>query len=99
MAYKKKSVVILLAALFICADLIALSFKEDSSVTSVDTLLIETFTPDYSYEYVPDVPYDLIEDRIACLDTDITLSYNFRVKSFIDYFTIRDRAYTKMKIQ
>src|SRR5690606_40868844 len=48
---------------------------------------------------IPDVSYDLIEDRIACLETDITLSYNPRVKSFIDYFTIRDRGYTKLMIQ
>lgn len=99
MSYKKKLVVFSLLALFVNTNLMAFSYKEDSSATAVDTLISETFSPDYSYEYVPDVPYDLIEDRIACLDTDITLSYNYRVKSFIDYFTIRDREYTKMIIQ
>ncbi len=69
------------------------------SDVSIDTMVNQVFTPDYSYEYIPDVSYDLIEDRIACLETDITLSYNPRVKSFIDYFTVRDRGYTKLMIQ
>lgn len=73
--------------------------EKGQSGISTDTLISQMFTPDYTYEYIPDVTYDLIEDRIACLETDITLSYNPRVKSFIDYFTVRDRGYTRMMIQ
>ena len=75
------------------------SDERRQSAVSIDTLMNPVFTPDYSYEYIPDVSYELVEDRIACLETDITLSYNPRVKSFIDYFTVRDRGYTKLMIQ
>ena len=52
--------------------------------------------PAYSYEYVPDFNYEEIEQRFNQLDTDIPMSFNERVKAFIDYFSIKDREYTKM---
>ncbi len=48
------------------------------------------------YDFIPDAPYDLVADRISCIEADVPLSYNERVKAFIDYFTVRDRAYTRM---
>lgn len=48
-------------------------------------------------EYIPaDATPQLIADRLACLQKTITLTYNSKVQSFIDYFTIRDREYTRM---
>jgi len=52
--------------------------------------------PDYSYEYVPDYNYDEIEERFTKLESMIPLSYNERIKAFIDYFSVKDRKYTKM---
>ncbi len=52
-----------------------------------------------SYEYVPDFSFQEVEDRLACLNSDVPLNYNKIVKSFIDYFTVRDREYTKLMIQ
>jgi membrane-bound lytic murein transglycosylase D len=46
------------------------------------------------YDYIPDAPYELIEDRILCIESDIELNFNEKVKGFIDYFTVRDRPYT-----
>lgn len=46
------------------------------------------------YDYIPDAPYELIEDRISCIEGDIELNFNEKVKGFIDYFTVRDRPYT-----
>ena len=40
-----------------------------------------------TYDYIPDASYDLVEDRISCIETDVPLNYNERVKAFIDYFT------------
>lgn len=54
------------------------------------------YTSTYNYDYVPDASYELIEDRLSCLKTSIPLNFNSKVKSFVDYFTIRDREYTKM---
>lgn len=48
-------------------------------------------------EYIPgnDLPA-VIEDRLGCLQQTIPLNYNERVHSFINYFTVRDREYTRM---
>jgi membrane-bound lytic murein transglycosylase D len=63
-----------------------------SNAIKKDTLIY----PDYSYEYVPDFNYAEIEQRFIQLESDIPLSFNHRIKAFIDYFTIKDREYTKM---
>jgi membrane-bound lytic murein transglycosylase D len=48
-------------------------------------------------EYIPaDATPQLITDRLGCLQKTIELNYNTRVHGFIDYFTIRDREYTRM---
>ena len=44
-------------------------------------------------EYVPDVPDDVIEERLKNLQKDIKLSYNRTIRGFIDYFTIKNRRY------
>lgn len=55
--------------------------------------------PDIQYEYVPDLSFDEVADRISCMESNVPLSYNKVVKSFIDYFTVRDRGYTKLMMQ
>lgn len=55
--------------------------------------------PAYNYDYVPDAPYDLIAERLSCLQTTVPLNFNPKVKSFVDYFTVRDREYTRMIIK
>ncbi|MFY0601029.1 MAG: LysM peptidoglycan-binding domain-containing protein [Cyclobacteriaceae bacterium] len=47
------------------------------------------------YDYIPDASYDEVADRLSCIDSEIPLTFNAKVKSFIDYFTVRDRPYTK----
>lgn len=48
-------------------------------------------------EYIPssDTP-ELIADRLSCIEKDIPLTYNDRIHAFINYFTIKDRDYTRM---
>lgn len=48
-----------------------------------------------SLDYIPDVTYAEMEDRLSCIENEIPLEFNARVKSFIDYFTVRDREYTR----
>ena len=54
------------------------------------------FIPAYTYDYIPDVTYEEIESRLKDIESTIPLNFNTRVKSFVDYFTVRDREYTKM---
>lgn len=47
------------------------------------------------FDYIPDATYGEIADRIACIEGDIPLVFNERVKSFVDYFTVRNRDYSR----
>lgn len=47
------------------------------------------------YDYIPDASYELVADRLSCLESEVPLNYNERVKAFIDYFTVRNRPYTR----
>jgi membrane-bound lytic murein transglycosylase D len=49
----------------------------------------------FVYEHIPETPEELIADRLTCIENEIELTFNSQVKSFVDYFTIRDREYTK----
>jgi len=62
-----------------------------SDISTNDTLIY----PAYKYEHIPDFTYEEIEERFMQMDSEIPLSFNSRIKAFIDYFTIRDREYTK----
>lgn len=48
-----------------------------------------------AYDYIPDFTYEEIGARIDSLEGEVPLGYNDKVKAFIDYFTIRDREYTR----
>ena len=48
-----------------------------------------------AYDYIPDANYAEIADRMGCLDTEIPLTFNKTVKSFIDFFSVRNRDYTR----
>jgi membrane-bound lytic murein transglycosylase D len=69
--------------------------SEDTTKAS-DTIYIETFSAKYNYDFVPDVSYEVMADRISCIPSSIPLTFNPKVKGFIDYFTVRDRNYTRM---
>ena len=44
---------------------------------------------------VPMASNDLIMDRLSCLQKDIPLHFNPYVRGFVDYFTIRNRKYSR----
>ena len=89
-----KSVVSLFFALAACLP----AFCFDTTQPTVgDT--VGLFEPDYSYDYIPDAPYELIEDRLSCINTAMPLTFNERVQSFVNYFTVRDRNYTREVIR
>ena len=48
-----------------------------------------------TYDYIPDASYAEIADRMGCLNTEIPLTFNKTVKNFIDYFSVRNRDYTR----
>ena len=101
----------LLAALTIFSTLVFSQVQPDSVVIdsvevaeAEEELLYKTDTADYIYyalptelEYIPGDDHPaLIEDRLRCLEQHMPLHYNDKVHAFINYFTVRDREYTKM---
>ncbi|MHA7130756.1 lytic transglycosylase domain-containing protein [Algoriphagus namhaensis] len=50
----------------------------------------------YQYEYIPDFTYEEVEQRIKAMDTEMSFELNDRIFSFIQYFAVRNRDYTKM---
>ncbi|MDN3668067.1 transglycosylase SLT domain-containing protein [Echinicola jeungdonensis] len=58
----------------------------------------ETLTPTYNYEYIPDFTYDEINQRIQLMDTEMPYALNETIFAFINYFTVRNREYSKMAL-
>lgn len=47
-----------------------------------------------NYDIIPDNTYDEIADRMSCIEGEVPLHFNERVKAFVDYFSIKNRDYT-----
>jgi membrane-bound lytic murein transglycosylase D len=51
-------------------------------------------------EYVPgDDDPTILRDRLACIQKTIPLRYNDKIHAFINYFTVKDREYTRMMMR
>jgi len=92
---------------FLWIGFLAITFSVQSQEVIVkDTLAGDLFLPidttamlllPSNLEYIPaEATPQLIAERLSSLSGTIELTYNSRVQSFIDYFTIRDRNYTRM---
>lgn len=72
-----------------------------------EELMLKTDTSDFVYFVMPSqfehVPGDddpaLIADRLACIEKTMPLVYNERIHAFINYFTVKDREYTRMMMR
>jgi len=68
-----------------------------SQVSQVDTFDLNS---NVDFDYIPGfLDYDLVEDRLSCMEKAIPLNYNSRVYAFVNYFAIKDREYTRMVIK
>jgi membrane-bound lytic murein transglycosylase D len=59
----------------------------------------ETIAPNYQFEYIPDFTYAEVARKIKAMDTDMPFELNERIFAFINYFTVRNREYTRMVLQ
>ncbi|MEM7549020.1 MAG: transglycosylase SLT domain-containing protein [Bacteroidota bacterium] len=50
------------------------------------------------YDFYPEIDYDLVADRLSCLQNEVELNFNVKVYGFIDYFAVRNRDYTQNTI-
>src|SRR5687768_7175836 len=72
-----------------------------------EEMLYKEDTADYVFyalptelEYIPgDDDPALFRDRLSCLQQSIPLVYNDKIHAFINYFTIKDREYTRLMMR
>ncbi|MEJ8756456.1 LysM peptidoglycan-binding domain-containing protein [Pontibacter sp. H259] len=78
------------------------SFQQQSAADTLlplgDTTMLSPEELALLVEYIPNEPNDVIQDRLSCIESEIPLTFNNYVRSFIDYFTIRNRKYTRTMI-
>lgn len=78
-------------------DSLELAVVEEEIVFKEDTTDYVFYALTADVEYIPgDDSPSLIRDRLQCLQQTIPLEYNDRIHSFINFFTVRDREYTRM---
>ncbi|ARS36547.1 lytic transglycosylase domain-containing protein [Pontibacter actiniarum] len=79
-------------------DSLALAAADPVKLQQTDTTTVSVLTPEelaLLVEVIPNEPNDVIADRLSCIESDIPLVFNDYVRNFIDYFTIRNRKYTR----
>ncbi|HEY8399873.1 MAG TPA: transglycosylase SLT domain-containing protein [Cytophagaceae bacterium] len=69
--------------------------EEIVEVEEVEELL-EVSDSEVQHDFIPNVPDELIADRLSCLEKEIQLTFNSRIRSFIDYFTVKNRKYAQI---
>lgn len=78
--------------------LLAAELEAALTIDSMDLQLVMLDSVDT--EYIPDSETsELLTDRLSCIQKTIPLTYNDRIHAFINYFTIKDRDYTRMVLQ
>jgi membrane-bound lytic murein transglycosylase D len=84
-------ILVVTACLTSLTDSLAQEFPQDDLA-----LAGEVIQPNYHYEYIPDFTYDQVNERIKAMNNAMPFELNDRIFSFIQYFTVRNRDYTKM---
>lgn len=81
--------------------LIKIPFSKGQELFEINNQPIneELLNPVYHYEYIPDFTYEEVAAKIKAMETDMPFELNDRIFSFINYFAVRNRAYTKMVLE
>lgn len=78
-------------------DSLEVAVAEEEMLYKEDTADFVYYALPTELEYVPgDDHPDILADRLACISDNIPLIYNDKIHAFINYFTVRDREYTRM---
>jgi membrane-bound lytic murein transglycosylase D len=82
------------------ADSLEVLIAEEEMMFKEDTTSFAYYFLSSDVEFIPgDDSPALIKDRLSCIEKSIPLHYNERIHGFINYFTVRDREYTRMIIR
>ena len=81
----------------VVVDSLEVAEAEEEMLYKEDTLDFVYFALPSDLEYIPgDDDPAIMADRLHCIENRIPLVYNDRIQAFINYFTVKDREYTKM---
>jgi membrane-bound lytic murein transglycosylase D len=81
-------------------DSLEVANAEEEMLYKEDTADFVFYSSPVQFEYIPgDDNPGLIYDRLKCIEGNIPLVYNDRVHAFINYFTVKDREYTRLMMR
>jgi membrane-bound lytic murein transglycosylase D len=81
----------------VVVDSLEVAEAEEEMMYKGDTLDYVYFALPSELEYVPGDDHPaIIQDRLRCINSSIPLVYNDKIHAFINYFTVKDREYTRM---
>lgn len=84
----------------VVVDSLDVAVAEEEMMYKEDTADFVFYSVPVQLEYIPgDDRPDLIRDRLGCIQGEIPLMYNDRIHAFINYFTVKDREYTRMMMR
>jgi membrane-bound lytic murein transglycosylase D len=91
----KKTLRSIILPALVCLIPLTKAFSQEEPFEAATTFN-EKVMPNYHYEYIPDFTYEEVNKRIKAMNTKMPFELNDRIFSFIQYFAVRNRDYTKM---
>src|SRR5688500_1238911 len=84
----------------VVVDSLEVAQAEEEMLYKEDTADYVLYSLPTELEYIPgdDDPV-IFRDRISCLQQEIPLVYNDKIHAFINYFTVKDREYTRLMMR
>lgn len=89
----------LITPLFLSFSLSTVLVAQDFNRLADAKIEEQMITPRYQFEYIPDFTYQEVAEKIKVMETDMPFELNEKIFAFINYFTVRNREYTKMVLQ
>lgn len=84
----------------VVVDSLEVAQAEEEMMYKEDTADYVFYSLPTEFEYVPgDDDPAIFRDRLSCVETNIPLVYNDKIHAFINYFTVKDREYTRLMMR
>ena len=84
----------------VVVDSLEIAQAEEDMMYKEDTADYVFYSLPTELEYIPgDDDPAVLRDRLSCVEQSIPLVYNEKIHAFINYFTVRDREYTRLMMR
>lgn len=101
MCLRKKTTKFLLSLCFTGLVAFGVSAKTDTSkiATKAEKVKVVDTVPHFPPNYVPQLHVDVIKDRLACLNTQIKLTYSKEIMRWVKFYLIKNRITTQQLLE